>query len=133
MGKNGSPWAPEKDFYRIGEVAALTELAPYVLRYWETEFPRLQPTKSPHGQRLYRRGDVETILAIKQLLYEQGYTIAGARKQLEAENGSSTESVAPSTPPAEAAPPANPQGATREALRAVRAELQGLLTLLSRG
>jgi len=82
MGNNGSPLR-EKDAYRIGEVASLTHIEPYVLRYWETEFPVLRPGKTPHGQRLYRSGDIETILTIKRLLYEEGFTIAGARKQIE--------------------------------------------------
>ncbi|MBI4466671.1 MAG: MerR family transcriptional regulator [Acidobacteria bacterium] len=125
MGKNGSPLIPEKDAYKISEVAALTELEPYVLRYWETEFPVLQPAKTPHGQRLYRRSDVETILTIKRLLYEQGFTIAGARKQLETTNGA---------PPPAAATDAAPSGTdpAREELRAIRTELGALLTLLSR-
>jgi DNA-binding transcriptional MerR regulator len=129
MGNNGSS-VREKDSYRIGEVASLTHIEPYVLRYWETEFPALHPAKSPHGQRIYRQADIETILTIKRLLYEEGFTIAGARKQIETGNGSSsspTPSAAPTT--AGAAPSAQ---ATGEQLRAVRAELVRLLTLLSR-
>jgi DNA-binding transcriptional MerR regulator len=72
----------EKLFYKIGEVSALTGLEPYVLRYWETEFPVLRPRKSRGGQRVYRRKDVENILRIKQMLYSEGYTISGARKAL---------------------------------------------------
>ena len=68
-----------KNFYRIGEVSRLTDTKPFVLRYWETEFPMLQPVKSPNGHRLYRREDVETVLRIKRLLYDEGFTIAGAR------------------------------------------------------
>lgn len=60
----------------------LTELEPYVLRYWESEFPALRPAKSLSGQRLYRRRDIETILTIKRLLYDEGFTIAGAKKRL---------------------------------------------------
>jgi DNA-binding transcriptional MerR regulator len=129
MGTNGSS-LPEKDAYRIGEVASLTRIEPYVLRYWETEFPVLRPDKTPHGQRLYRPADIETILTIKRLLYEEGFTIAGARKQIETVNGSSSSS----TPPAEAtvAASAPKAPAAREQLRAVRAELARLLTLLSR-
>jgi DNA-binding transcriptional MerR regulator len=78
----------EKDFYRIGEVSRLTDTKAFVLRYWETEFPMLQPVKSPSGHRLYRREDVETVLRIKRLLYDEGFTIAGARRHLrEAESG----------------------------------------------
>src|SRR5271169_7019368 len=70
----------EKDFYRIGEVSRLTALKPFVLRYWETEFPMLQPVKSPSGHRLYRQEDVDLVLKIKRLLYDEGFTIAGARR-----------------------------------------------------
>lgn len=75
---------PDKLFYKIGEVADLLDLKTHVLRYWETEFSSLNPVKSRSNQRLYRRKDVETALLIKDLLYRQGFTIAGARKQLEA-------------------------------------------------
>jgi len=73
---------PEKDLYRIGEVSQITSTKSFVLRYWETEFPMLQPVKSPSGHRMYRREDIETVLKIKRLLYEEGFTIAGARKHL---------------------------------------------------
>src|SRR5277367_2531661 len=77
----------EKDFYRIGEVSRLTSLKPFVLRYWETEFPMLEPVKSPSGHRLYRQEDVEMVLRIKRLLYDEGFTIAGARRHLREQNG----------------------------------------------
>jgi DNA-binding transcriptional MerR regulator len=95
---------PDKPFYRIGEVSKLTATKQFVLRYWETEFPTLQPVKSPKGHRLYRREDIELVFQIKQLLYEQGFTIAGARRHLSEEqdggngNGQSHESAAPSRP-----------------------------------
>src|ERR1700691_3541335 len=75
---------PDKLYFRIGEVARLAGIKPYVLRFWETEFPGLGPKKSGTGQRLYRRKDVELVLEIKQLLYEKRFTIEGARKFLEA-------------------------------------------------
>jgi DNA-binding transcriptional MerR regulator len=75
-----------KSFYRIGEVSRLTDTKPFVLRYWETEFPMLQPVKSPKGHRLYRREDVDTVLRIKRLLYDEGFTIAGARRHLREES-----------------------------------------------
>src|SRR5487761_363271 len=71
-----------KNLFRIGEVSRLTDTKPFVLRYWETEFPTLQPVKSPKGHRLYRRKDVDTVLLIKRLLYDEGFTIAGARRHL---------------------------------------------------
>jgi DNA-binding transcriptional MerR regulator len=72
----------EKGLYRIGEVSRMTSLKPFVLRYWETEFPMLQPVKSESGHRLYRQQDVEMVLRIKRLLYDEGFTIAGARRTL---------------------------------------------------
>ncbi len=76
---------PDKLYFRIGEVATLCHLPAYVLRFWETEFPQLKPVKSSTGQRMYRRRDVENVLRIKQLLYERGFTITGARQQLRSE------------------------------------------------
>ena len=76
---------PNKLFFKIGEVCEITDTQPYVLRYWESEFPALAPAKNSSGQRIYRRKDIETVLRIKQLLYEEGFTIAGAKKRLEAE------------------------------------------------
>jgi len=76
---------PDKLYFRIGEVATLCHLPAYVLRFWESEFPQLKPVKSSTGQRMYRRRDVENVLRIKQLLYEQGFTIVGARQQLRSE------------------------------------------------
>jgi len=73
---------PDKNFFRIGEASRLTATKPFVLRYWETEFPMLQPVKSPKGHRLYRREDIETVFTIKRLLYDEGFTIAGARRHL---------------------------------------------------
>ena len=72
----------KKLFYKIGEVCSLTDTQPYVLRFWESEFPQLAPRKTRTGQRVYRPRDVEMVLEIKKLLYEEGYTIAGARKKL---------------------------------------------------
>jgi len=72
----------EKRYYRIGEVAKITGIKPYVLRYWESEFRWMAPQKSRSRQRLYRQKDIDTILLIKKLLYEQRYTIAGARQLL---------------------------------------------------
>ena len=76
---------PEKIYFRIGEVSALAKLPTYVLRFWETEFSQLRPTKSSTGQRMYRRKDVEFVMQIRKLLYEDGFTIAGARERLREE------------------------------------------------
>ncbi len=77
----------EKELYRIGEVSRLTQLKPFVLRYWESEFPMLEPVKSASGHRLYRQEDVAMVLKIKRLLYDEGFTIAGARRHLREHNG----------------------------------------------
>jgi DNA-binding transcriptional MerR regulator len=76
---------PDKLYFRIGEVASLCRLPAYVLRFWETEFPQLKPVKSSTGQRMYRKRDVESVVRIKKLLYDDGFTIAGARGQLREE------------------------------------------------
>jgi DNA-binding transcriptional MerR regulator len=73
---------PDKMYFRIGEVAELLNVKPYVLRYWETEFPDIKPVKSQSNQRLYKRRDVEMLLVIKELLYDQKFTINGARQHL---------------------------------------------------
>jgi len=76
---------PEKIFFKIGEVCEIVEVQAHVLRYWETEFPMLSPQKNRSGQRSYRRRDVEIAVRIKELLYQDQYTIAGARKKLQTE------------------------------------------------
>jgi len=73
---------PNKLFFKIGEVCDIVGVEPYVLRFWETEFPNLAPEKSKTGHRVYKRKDVENVLRIKELLYDRGFTIAGARKHL---------------------------------------------------
>jgi DNA-binding transcriptional MerR regulator len=81
-GAEATEEAPDKRYYRIGEVSRITGVKPYVLRYWESEFRWMAPQKSRSKQRLYRRRDIDMILLIKKLLYEQRFTIAGARKKL---------------------------------------------------
>lgn len=78
---------PDKLYFKIGEVAKMAEVPTHVLRYWETEFPGIKPKRASSKQRLFRRQDVELILAIKSLLHEQGYTIAGAKKFLKENKG----------------------------------------------
>ncbi len=92
------PQIPEKLYFKIGEVADILQLKTHVLRYWETEFSVLQPVKSRTNQRLYRRKDVETALLIQKLLYQQGFTIAGARKKLQAEKQLSLSLTNPHSP-----------------------------------
>jgi DNA-binding transcriptional MerR regulator len=75
---------PDKLFFKVGEVSAIAGVPAYVLRFWETEFSRIKPKRTPSGQRLYRKRDVELILQIKHLLYEKKFTIPGARQHLKA-------------------------------------------------
>ena len=133
---------PNKLFFKIGEVCEITDTQPYVLRYWESEFPALAPAKNSSGQRIYRRKDIETVLRIKQLLYEEGFTIAGAKKRLEAEMGGrgptpSAMASLPETEVADVEPAAPPPDATPDHTRAMLVELReglrGILTLLDKG
>ena len=105
----------EGRLYKIGEVCKMAEVQPYVLRYWETEFPSLAPNKSGGGQRLYTRREIDIILRIKQLLYSEGFTIAGAKKKLETD-GSEGVSV--------------PSKDMNKALRQVKEELTAILKML---
>ena len=75
---------PNKLYFKIGEVSTITGVEPYVLRYWESEFKAIKPSRTQSKQRIYRRKDVELILEIKKILYEEKFTIAGARKRLQA-------------------------------------------------
>jgi DNA-binding transcriptional MerR regulator len=126
----------EKDFYRIGEVSRLTNLKPFVLRYWETEFPMLEPVKSPSGHRLYRQEDVEMVLRIKRLLYDEGFTIAGARRHLREQTGAvENDGVAGSGGAVGAgvgAAEGTAQLLSRKMLLDLRDTLRAFLTLLER-
>jgi len=117
-----SPEIPDKLYFRIGEVSRLLGLQPYVLRYWETEFPSLAPKKSGAGHRLYRRKEVELLLEIKQLLYEKRYTIAGARRHLELRGKDRRPKAGPEQPGLFAAP--------SKPLEEIRKELAALLEFL---
>jgi DNA-binding transcriptional MerR regulator len=90
--KQSLPEIPDKLYYRIGEVARLCAVETYVLRFWETEFPQLKPNKSGAGQRLYRRREVDLARRIRHLLYEEGYTIPGARQAIQSEARKPAES-----------------------------------------
>ena len=106
----------DERLYKIGEVCRIADVQPYVLRYWETEFPSLAPNKSGGGQRLYTRREIDIILRIKQLLYSEGFTIAGAKKKLEADG--------------DAPAPAPAAKDVTKALRQVREELTAILRML---
>ena len=90
---NQLPAIPGKRYFTIGEVSGLCAVKPHVLRYWEAEFPQLKPVKRRGNRRYYKRGDVELVRAIRGLLYEEGYTIGGARQRLTCEDGPSPVDV----------------------------------------
>ncbi|MBN1282208.1 MAG: MerR family transcriptional regulator [Proteobacteria bacterium] len=115
------PQIPNKLYFRIGEVSDLVGVKPYVLRYWESEFTDIKPSKSKSGQRLYKRRDVELLLRIKELLYEERFTINGARKRLkdfargEPHGAEAPEpATGPGDGPAEAAEAAEAEGGPRQ-------------------
>lgn len=133
-----SPVIPDRLYFKIGDVARLCGVEPYVLRFWETQFPQLKPNKSGTGQRLYRRREVELALEIKRLVHGEGYTIAGAKQALEgAHKRSQTQpAIARPQPPAQETGPRPPETAKRSeavtaAIGQVRAELREIISLLS--
>ncbi len=119
-----APVIPNKLYFRIGEVSKLAGVKPYVLRFWETEFPGLAPKKSGTGHRLYRRKEVELILEIRRLLYDNRFTIEGARKTLE------TKGLAEPPAPVSKADQAQLFDPGSQLLDDVRSELRALLDLL---
>lgn len=121
-GVQPEPVIPDKLYFRIGEVAKLCKLPAYVLRFWETEFPQLKPVKSSTGQRMYRQRDVENVVRIKKLLYEEGFTIAGARQQLKSE----------SKPTAKQTGLPFPKQGRNDGLKKVRQGLQEILVMLKK-
>jgi len=128
---------PDKLYFRIGDVSRLCGLPAYVLRFWETEFPQLKPNKGGTGQRLYRKRDVETVLEIKRLLYDEGFTIAGARRLLverrrTADPGSDASRKA-SAKPGQVGPQAVEPSIklTKSKIKALREQVRELLALLN--
>jgi DNA-binding transcriptional MerR regulator len=140
MTSTGTAAQPTEDrLYRIGEVSRLSELKPFVLRYWETEFPMLEPVKSPSGHRMYRQQDVDMVFKIKRLLYDEGFTIAGARRHLRETNGAigvepSARSTLATTSGSYSAHGGHPENAgellSRKMLLDLRDTLRAFLTLL---
>lgn len=116
---------PDKLYFRIGDVAKLCEVPAYVLRFWESEFAQLKPNKGGTGQRLYRRRDVEMALRIKTLLYDEGYTIAGAKQLLKSEQRRKEPLLALGLAP-------GPARDDVQKLRRLRREMQDLLTMLQK-
>ena len=123
-----TPPIPDKLYFKIGEVSQLVGVEPYVLRYWESEFPGLSPRKSSTGQRMFRRKDVEMLLNIKQLLYEKKFTIEGARKALK--SGRSAAIAEPEVPVRGSVSQADLFAAANP-LPGIRQELADILKLLS--
>ncbi len=140
--KTVTPEIPDKLYFRIGDVARLCEVPAYVLRFWETEFPQLKPNKGGTGQRLYRKRDVEMALRIKSLLYDQGYTIPGARQvfkvEAKAREATTPFEVTPATAPTPAfvpmdagtSAPADKSARIEARLRVLRNEMQELIAML---
>jgi len=121
---------PDPLYFRIGDVAKLAGIKPYVLRFWETEFSALGPKKSGTGHRLYRRKDVELVLEIKTLLYEKRFTIEGARKHLESRGKMQPVAVPAAPKTRKARAQANLFDSSDAAIDVVRKELQELLRML---
>ncbi len=139
---------PPKLYFRIGEVASLVGVEPHVLRYWEREFRSIRPTKSAKGQRVYSRRDVENLMRVRELLYAEGFTIAGAKKKLQRngtepdaeatrESGETVIAEAARATQAEAEAETSPTSGNaddarsvqvRTALREIRSEIEALLT-----
>lgn len=132
-----SPAIPDRLYFKIGDAARLCGVESYVLRFWETQFPQLKPNKSGSGQRLYRRRDVELAMRIKQLVHEEGYTLAGARQVLE--QGSSPSPALPqeaqrdpqTSLPLAVAEAARTPERVAAAIQLARAELRDLAELLA--
>jgi DNA-binding transcriptional MerR regulator len=116
---------PDKLYYKVGEVCKIAGIQSYVLKYWETEFPQLTSDKQEGGQKVYARGELETVLHIKKLLYEDGFTISGAKKQLEKEGlAEAAPDPEPSAESLESAPEVD--GKQRAAIEEVLSELKAL-------
>jgi DNA-binding transcriptional MerR regulator len=149
--QQSAPLIPDKLFFKIGEVCELVGVQAHVLRYWETEFTMLQPQKNRAGQRTYRRKDVEIALRIKELLYDEGFTIAGAKRKLSSEGRAATSrfqivpagasasdleiaSESEDEPPSHSAPSTSPATSrlSRETIKRLRLMAEDLLTTLNR-
>jgi DNA-binding transcriptional MerR regulator len=127
------PEIPDKLYFRIGDVSKLAQVKPFVLRFWETEFPQLGPKKSGTGHRLYRRKDVELVLEIKRLLYDERFTIEGARNHLLARSAAKPPAKGKKKVGEVAAATVQGDlfdGVPAGALGAIREELQALLDIL---
>jgi DNA-binding transcriptional MerR regulator len=138
---------PPKLYFRIGEVSSLVGVEPHVLRYWEREFRSIRPTKSAKGQRVYSRRDVENLMRVRDLLYADGFTIAGAKKKLqrsgsEPDSAPAVDAIAPEAATAPTPPPPKAEALAdvasegrhvhaRAALKELRSEIEAFLAELS--
>jgi len=125
-----TPHIPNRLSFRIGDVSKLVGVEPYVLRFWESEFPMLQPKKSKTGHREYKRREVELILEIKRLLYKEGFTIPGARKALQDKTRSAHKK--PATRPQPRPQPSTPPPRPVPSMAHVRKELREILSILNK-
>lgn len=122
----------DKKTFKIGEVCRMAEVQPYVLRYWETEFPALAPTKSGGGQRLYSQREIDIVMRIKQLLYSEGFTIAGAKKKLDSELDENRQLTVRVDDTAESSSPQGDSAQLTELLQTTRKEIRRIIEMLSR-
>jgi len=132
-----TPTIPDRLYFKIGDVARILKVEPYVLRFWESQFPQLKPNKSGTGQRLYRKRDVEIAVEIKRLVYGEGYTLSGARQALgqakRAEPQAAVAAAAPvqAQPPAPAATMGKKRDKVTEVVLRARAELREIAAMLA--
>ncbi len=131
------PFVPKKLYYKIREVCTIVGVESHVLRFWESEFPALAPPKTKSGQRIYRPKDIELLLRIRRLLYDEGFTIAGARKQLNAPEAHTGTASKPSDEAGKIQPSPKTELKTEKTpdpdrLKKVKTELENILTLLDR-
>ena len=126
-----TPTIPDRLYFKIGDVARILKVEPYVLRFWESQFPQLKPNKSGTGQRLYRKRDVEVAVEIKRLVYGEGYTLSGARHALGQAKRAEAPAKAAATAPAPAAPAVKKQDKVGEVIGRARVELREIAAMLT--
>jgi DNA-binding transcriptional MerR regulator len=126
-----NPTIPDRLYFKIGDVARILKLEPYVLRFWESQFPQLKPNKSGTGQRLYRKRDVEIAVEIKRLVYGEGYTLSGARQALGQARRSEPQAPVATAAKGAAAPVMKKHDKVAEVISRARAELREIAGLLA--
>jgi len=129
-----TPTIPDRLYFKIGDVARILKIEPYVLRFWESQFPQLKPNKSGTGQRLYRKRDVEIAVEIKRLVYGEGYTLSGARQALGQAKRAEPQATVAAQAPVQASAPAGTTAKKRDKVAEVvlqaRAELREIAAML---